>query len=138
MASKEIKTQGAAAVTLEANWTPVFFAQSPEEVEHYRGLLEAEGIATLLGAARKGGRGPSGIPLQVPAEMLAVATELIACKDAISADWDEDDSDDDDDFLDDDDEEDDDDDDEDEEDDDFLPDDDDDTEDEDLDSDLDD
>lgn len=140
MADKQMKEQGAAAIALEADWTPVFFAQTSEEAEHYRVMLVSEGISTMLGEARKGVRAGSGIPLLVPAEMQTAATEVIACKDAIGADWDEDEADDDDDdFLDDDDEEDEDDDDEDDEDDDFVPDDDDDLdEEEEFDSDLDD
>lgn len=121
MARKQMKEQGAAAISLDADWMPVLFARSAEEAETLRTMLEAEGIATLLGEMG----GVAGIPLMVPADMESQATEMIASKDASSADWDEDEGDDDD-LLDDDDDEEDEDEDEDEDDDDFLPDDDDD------------
>lgn len=136
MARKQMKDHGTAAIALEADWTPVFFAQSAEEAELFRVMLEAEGISTLLGEVQSRMHGASGIPLMVPADMHVQATEIMASKDATSADWDEDDKDDDDDVLDDDDDEEEDED-EDEEDDDFLPDDDDDAEEEEFDADAD-
>jgi len=133
-----MKDHGAAAISLDADWTPVLFAQSAEEADHFRVLLEAEGISILLGEAKSKARGASGIPVMVPADLHAQATEIVACKDATSADWDEDEDEDDDDFLDDDDDDDEEDEDEDEEDDDFLPDDDDVDEEEEFDADVDD
>lgn len=125
MVKRQMKDHGAAAAFLDADWTVVLYAPTADDAGHYRVLLEGEGFAVKVGDESMRRRG-AGIPVMVPAEAAAPASELLACLDASGADWDDDDDgdDDDDDLLDDDEE--DEDDDEEDEDDEFLPDDDDD------------
>lgn len=131
-AQRTITSEDAVSTLVEAEVTPVLFAENAAEAEHYRHLLEAAGITAFLGETdRIARRGRNETPLLVAPTDLERASELIAAQDAHDAqmadDWEEDEEDDD--FDDDD---------EDDEDDDFLPDDDDADDDEEFDDDADD
>lgn len=128
-AQRTVTSEVAVSALVEAEVTPVFFAENAAEAELYRNLLEAAGIPAFLGETDRVARRDRGeTPLLVAPIDLERASEIIAAQDAQMADdWEEDEEEDD--FDDDED---------DEEDDDFLPDDDDADDDEEFDDDADD